>query len=150
LNAGTLSETASPEQRVHDRTDPDEGGTPPALSFEHPVDSALLPYIDAFLQNVHPVGCNNFLHPGVLGEALSKAPAVLILALCGVTAKFTNASCGQEQGRIWIEEARRLMFEGLDTISTLNITVLQFLATHEMQEGRFMAAWNLIGKTAGD
>lgn len=70
---------------------------------------------------------------------------MLTLALCGVTAKFTQFKNGQEQGRLWIEEAKSLAFKSLDSISTLNISVLQFLATHEMQEGNFMSAWNLIG-----
>lgn len=115
-----------------------------SLSVEPPTGSALLPYIDSFLQNVHPVNCNNFLHPGVLGEALEKAPQVLILALCGVTAKFTSFSGRHEQGRIWIEQAARKVM-ALGSISTLNIAVLQLLATHEMQDGNFMAAWNYIG-----
>jgi hypothetical protein len=121
----------------------------PELSAEPPSGPALLPYIDAFLQNVHPVGCNNFLHGGFLGEALEKAPRVLVLALCGVTAKFTKAKFSQQQGRLWIEEARSLAFASLDNISTLNVSVLQFLATHYMQEGRFTSAWNLIGRSAG-
>ena len=116
-----------------------------ALSSQPPSGSAILPYIDAFLQNVHPVGCNNFIHGGLLGEVLEKAPRMLTLALCGVTAKFTQFKNGQEQGRLWIEEAKSLAFKSLDSISTLNISVLQFLATHEMQEGNFMSAWNLIG-----
>lgn len=163
MNAEQLSECASPDRRAHERTGPDEGGQDAlysrqdifassspgsALLSEPSAASTLLPYIDAFLQNVHPVGCNNFLHPGVLGEALGKAPRVLVLALCGITAKFTNVNRAQKQGQLWVDEAMRLVIRGLDSISTLDVTVLQFLATHEMQEGRFMAAWNLIGETA--
>ena len=147
-NSLQMSESASPEQRAHERPQPDERHHSALLSPDPPTGSALLPYIDAFLQNVHPVGCNNFLHPGVLGEALRKAPRVLVLALCGVTAKFTNVSNRHEQGRMWIEEATRLVISGLGTISTLDVTVLQFLATHAIQEGKFTAAWNLIGEPA--
>jgi len=35
-----------------------------------------------------------------LGEALDKAPQVLRLGLCGVTAKFTRFKNGQEQGSL--------------------------------------------------
>ena len=160
-NAEPLSEPASPERRAHESIGPHEGGldalqarqdTFPSyypqltISSEPATGSALLPYIDAFLQNVHPVGCNNFLHPGVLGEALGQAPRVLVLALCGVTSKFTNLNRSHEQGRLWIEEAGKLVIQDLGSISTLKVTVLQFLASHEMQEGRFMAAWNLVGE----
>jgi hypothetical protein len=164
LNSGQVEESASPELQQDSRTVPnassghddlsgqeDLAGEPsptPKLSSLPPSGPALLPYIDAFLQNVHPVGCNNFLHPGVLGECLEKAPRVLVLALCGVTAKFTKAIHAKKQGDLWIEEARHIVFQGLDSISTLNISVLQFIAVHDMQEGRFMSAWNLIGASA--
>ena len=82
----------------------------------------------------------------MLGEALEKAPQVLVLALCGLTAKFTKAIRAQEQGEIWIEAARKLVLEDMNRVSTLNISVLQFLATHDMQGGRFTSASNLIGK----
>jgi len=68
-----------------------------------------------------------------LGEALIRRQ-VLRLGLCGVTAKFTRFKNGQEQGSLWIEEAKILAFRSLDNISTFNISVLQFIATHEMQE----------------
>lgn len=157
MDSGESSENASPDRGRKDSRGwsyddsllrREDINTPiPAISSEPPVGSALLPYIDAFLQNVHPVGCNNFFHPGVLGEALEKAPRVLVLGLCGVTAKFTKARHAQEQGRFWIEEARDLIIRSLDNISTLNISVLQFLATHDMQDGRFTSARNLIGKS---
>lgn len=157
------SEASHPKRRVYGRTSPNDpyqdnpsqgldavpAHSSPTLGFssQPPSGSDLLPYIDAFLQNVHSVGCNNFLHPGVLGEALEKAPRVLVLALCGVTAKFTKASRAQEQGQLWIEAARKLVLEDMNNISTLNISVLQFLATHDMQEGRFASASNLTGKS---
>lgn len=161
-SAGRLSQSTRPERRVHGRTSPNDWyqhdppqrqhsglahSTPvPAFTSQPPSGSNLIPYIDAFLQNVHSVGCNNFLHPGVLGEALEKAPQVLVLALCGLTAKFTKAIRAQEQGEIWIEAARKLVLEDMNRVSTLNISVLQFLATHDMQGGRFTSASNLIGK----
>jgi hypothetical protein len=154
-NAEQWGESASPERRSHGTAVSDERdqniSVPPfpvsKLSLEPPAGSGLLLYIDAFLQNVHPVGCNNFLHPSVLGERLRNTTRALILALCGVAAKFTSVSGSQEQGRVWIEEASGMVFQSLDNISTLNITVLQFLATHQMQDGNFVVAWNLTGKS---
>ncbi|KAI9739922.1 MAG: hypothetical protein M1818_004978 [Claussenomyces sp. TS43310] len=110
-----------------------------------PRDQALLPYIDSFLENVHPICCNNFLHPGVLGEGFDKAPRLLVLAICGASSKFLPGADSHERGRRWIAEARDLAYRSLDHISSLTISAIQFLAMHDMHEAQFTSAWNLIG-----
>ncbi len=110
-----------------------------------PSGSALLPYIDSFLENAHPISCNNFLHPGVLAEEFDKAPHLLVLTVCGVSSKFMPGPDSHEKGRAWIAEAKDLVFKSIDRVSTLTMTACQFLAMHDFHEAQYMSAWNLIG-----
>ena len=87
------------------------------------------------------------MHPGVLCEALDEAPPLLVLAICGVSAKFVKAGRSAERGRIWVAEARDMIFRSLDHVSTLTITAIQFLVMHDMHEGDFTSAWNLVGES---
>lgn len=111
-----------------------------------PVGQELLPYIDSLLENVHPISCNNFLHPGSLCEALHRAPHLLVLAICGSSAKFMPGPNSKSDGQRWVEEAKSLIMKSLDRVSTLTMSAIQFLALHEMHEAQYTSAWNLIGK----
>lgn len=111
-----------------------------------PVGQELLPYIDSLLENVHPISCNNFLHPGSLCEALHRAPHLLVLAICGSSAKFMPGSNSKSDGQRWVNEAKDLIMKSLDRVSTLTMSAIQFLALHEMHEAQYTSAWNLIGK----
>ena len=111
-----------------------------------PTGSELLPYIDSFLENVHPISCNNFLHPGSVCEALHRAPHLLVLAICGSSAKFMSRANNQSDGRRWVDEAKSLIMKSLDGISTLTMSAIQFLVLHEMHEANYTSAWNLAGK----
>jgi hypothetical protein len=111
-----------------------------------PIGSELLPYIDSFLENVHPISCNNFLHPGSVCEALHRAPRLLVLAICGSSAKFMPGANNKSDGRRWVEEAKSLVMKSLDRISTLTMSAIQFLVLHEMHEANYTSAWNLAGK----
>jgi hypothetical protein len=113
-----------------------------------PVGQELLPYIDSLLENVHPISCNNFLHPGSLCEAIHRAPHLLVLAICGSSAKFMPGEDSKSNGRRWAEEAKILVMKSLDRVSTLTMSAIQFLALHEMHEAEYTSAWNLIGTFA--
>lgn len=111
-----------------------------------PSDRDLLPYLDSLLENVHPISCNNFLHPGCLCEGIDRAPPLLLLAICGSSSKFMTGPNSHRNGLRWVEEAKWLIMKSLDHMSTLTISAIQFLALHEVHEGEFTAGWNLVGK----
>ncbi|OBT58160.1 hypothetical protein VE04_01126 [Pseudogymnoascus sp. 24MN13] len=110
-----------------------------------PAGPALLPYLDSYLSNVHPICLNNVLHPGVLCEAFEKSPRLLLLAICGVSAKFLEDPESKAKGRSWVAEAKSMVMESLDQISTLPILALQTLAMHDIHEADITSAWNLTG-----
>ncbi|KAL7780934.1 hypothetical protein V8C43DRAFT_248182 [Trichoderma afarasin] len=110
-----------------------------------PSGQELLPYLDSFLENVHPISCNNFLHPGYLCEGLDRAPALLLLAICASSSKFLPGSSSRRNGLKWAAEARSLITSNFDHISTMTISAVQFLVLHEMHEGEYTSAWNLVG-----
>ncbi|CZR64015.1 uncharacterized protein PAC_13912 [Phialocephala subalpina] len=134
------------EQEELDQTTPIDvsatGGTVSGDSRQAPSGQDLLPYLDSFLENVHPICCNNFLHGGILCEALDRAPPLLVLAICGSSAKFIKTS-SDVKGQKWIDDAKTLIFRSLDRISTLTISAIQFVALHEMHQGDYTSAWNL-------
>lgn len=105
----------------------------------------LLPYIDSLLENVHPISCNNFLHPGCLCEGLDQAPTLLLLAICGSASKFMPGSHSQRNGQKWADNAKGLIMKSLDHVSTLTISAIQFLALHDMHQGEYTSACNLVG-----
>lgn len=113
--------------------------------LQAPAGSDLLPYIDSLLENVHPISCNNFLHPGSIGEALDRAPQLLILAVCGSSAKFMTGESSKSDGQKWADEAKSIVLRSLDRISTLTASAIQFLVLHEMHEAQYTSAWNLVG-----
>jgi hypothetical protein len=110
-----------------------------------PAGSDLLPYIDSLLENVHPISCNNFLHPGSICEALDRAPHLLVLAVCGSSAKFMTGESNKRDGQKWANEAKGIVLRSLDRISTLTTSAIQFLVLHEMHEAQYTSAWNLVG-----
>ena len=111
-----------------------------------PVGPDLLPYIDSLLENVHPISCNNFLHPGSVCEALHRAPHLLVLSVCGSSAKFMPGASNKSDGRRWVQEAKDIISKNLDRVSTLTTSAIQFLVLHEMHEAEYTSAWNLVGK----
>ncbi|KAI9727387.1 MAG: hypothetical protein M1834_008458 [Cirrosporium novae-zelandiae] len=122
--------------------------TLPSQSLSIPWETLLRPLVDSYLKNIHPICCNNFLHNGTFCEAVDcgKVPKLLLLVLCGVSAKFIpNRPEVHEYGRKWLAEAKACVFQSLDYISTLHVAVLQFLALNEIHEGNFARAWNLLG-----
>ena len=137
---------ATEELRMAQNVTAEKFGPRVSRSSHIPSGSDLLPYIDSFLENIHPICCNNFLHPGVLCEELDEAPELLVLAICGASAKFLPDAESRTKGRHWIEEARSLIFNSLDCVSTLTMTAIQFQVMHDIHEARFVSAWNLIGK----
>lgn len=110
-----------------------------------PSDADLLPYLDAFLSNVHPISCNNFLHPGCLYEKLEQAPPLLLLSICASSAKFLPEPGALElqRGDRWAREARELITSSLDCESTLTVCALQFLTQHHIHLAQFKAGSNL-------
>lgn len=111
-----------------------------------PTGHLLQPYLDSYLSNVHPICFQNILHPGVLLEGLDKAPKLLLLAICGVSAKFRDGLEEAEKGRRWIAEAKNLVMKNLNDISTLTLVVLQTIALHDVHEAELLSAWNLTGR----
>lgn len=110
-----------------------------------PSGDELLPFLDSFLENVHPISCNNFLHPGSLCDGLDRAPSLLLLALVASSSKFLDTENSLQDGLRLADEAKWLVTRSLNRRSTLTITALQFLALHEMHNGDFTAASNLAG-----
>ena len=110
-----------------------------------PSGQELLPYIDSLLENVHPISCNNFLHPGYLCESLDQAPQLLLLAICASSSKFMSGPNSSGDGLRWAAEAKSLIMDNFNRVSTLTITAIQFLALHEMHGGEYTSAWNLVG-----
>lgn len=110
-----------------------------------PSGQELLPYLDSLLENVHPISCNNFLHPGYLCAGLDRASTLLLLAICASSSKFLPGSSSRGNGLKWAAEARSLITSNFDHISTLTISAVQFLVLHEMHEGEYTSAWNLVG-----
>lgn len=106
----------------------------------------LQPYLKSYLANVHPICFQNILHPGVLLEGLERAPKILLLAICGASAKFLSGQDEKANGRRWMAEAKSLIMKDLNDISTLNLVVLQTIALHEVHEANIISAWNLTGK----
>lgn len=49
------------------------------------------------------------------------------------------------KGRSWVAEAKSMVMENLDQISTLPILALQTLAMHDVHEADITSAWNLTG-----
>ncbi|KAK2591191.1 hypothetical protein QQS21_011125 [Conoideocrella luteorostrata] len=112
---------------------------------EPPSGRHVLPYLDSFLENVHPISCNNFLHPGSLCAGIDRAPPLLLLAICGSSAKFMPEENSGQKGSVWVDEAKSIVMRNLSGSSTLTISAIQFLALHEMHEGNYTSAWNLVG-----
>lgn len=110
-----------------------------------PTGHDLQPYLDSYFSNVHPICFQNILHPGVLLEGVDKAPKLLLLAICGASAKFLNGPEEKENGQQWIAEAKNLIMRDLNYISTLNLIVLQTIALHDVHEADLLSAWNLTG-----
>ncbi len=110
-----------------------------------PSGQELLPYIDSFLENVHPIGCNNFLHPGYLCEGLDRAPSLLLLAICASSCKFMAGADERADESRWAAEARHLIMNSFHRLSTLTIAAIQFLVLHELHGGEYTSAWNLVG-----
>lgn len=110
-----------------------------------PTGQELLPYLDAFLESVHPVCCNNFLHPGILGEGIHRAPRILVLAICGSSSKFLGGVEHRERGQRWIAMAKSLICQELNKATTLTISAIQFIIMHDMHEGNFTSASNFVG-----
>ena len=110
-----------------------------------PSGQELLPYIDSLLENVHPISCNNFLHPGYLCESLDQAPQLLLLAICASSSKFMSGLNSAGDGLRWAAEAKSLIMDNFNRVSTLTITAIQFLVLHEMHGGEYTSAWNLVG-----
>ncbi|KAL1303092.1 hypothetical protein AAFC00_006535 [Neodothiora populina] len=102
--------------------------------------------IDAYFNRVHPVSCNNFLHHGSLFETLERgtSPRLLLMAVCGISAKFQDDTMMQEQGQRWIETVKTQFASAMDVVSMTNVAILQTLALHHVQEGNFVPAWNYI------
>ena len=102
--------------------------------------------LDAYFHSVHPVSCNNFLHHGSLMESLErgKAPQLLLLAVCGVSAKFIPDHTIQDLGRKWIETAKTRLSGALDVVSMTNVALLHTMALNHIQDGNFVPAWNFI------
>lgn len=111
-----------------------------------PTGRHILPYLDSFLENVHPISCNNFLHPGSVCAGIHKAPPLLLLAICGSSSKFMQGDKCRENGAAWAEEAKSMIMKNMDTVSTLSISAIQFLALHEMHDGNYTTAWTLVGR----
>lgn len=113
--------------------------------LEVPSGDALLPYLDSFLENVHPISCNNFLHPGCLCEGLDRAPPLLLLALCSSSSKFMAVENALQDGLKWAEEAKWQIMRSLDRTSSLTVSAIQFLALHEIHGAEYTAAANIAG-----
>lgn len=127
----------------------DPGETPDSQHrepCEPPSGRYILPYLDSFLENIHPISCNNFLHPGSLCAGIDSAPPLLLLAICGSSAKFMPGENSRQKGSIWIDEAKSLIMKSMRGSSTLTISAIQFLALHEMHDGNYTSAWNLVGE----
>jgi Fungal Zn(2)-Cys(6) binuclear cluster domain len=105
----------------------------------------LAPYLDSYLTCVHPICFQNILHPGLLSEGFEEAPRLLLLSICGASAKFLTGANEKDNGRRWIAEAKHMIMRDLDTVSTLNIVVLQTIALHDVHEAHVLSAWNLTG-----
>jgi hypothetical protein len=111
-----------------------------------PSGQSLAPYLDSYLTCVHPICFQNILHPGLLSEGFEEAPRLLLLAICGASAKFLSGANEKENGRRWIAEAKYMIMRDLDTVvSTLSIVVLQTIALHDVHESNLVSAWNLTG-----
>jgi hypothetical protein len=110
-----------------------------------PSGHSLAPYLDSYLTCVHPICFQNILHPGLLSEGFEEAPRLLLLAICGTSAKFLSGANEKENGRRWIAEAKYMIMRDLDTVSTLSIVVLQTIALHDIHESNLVSAWNLTG-----
>lgn len=136
------------DNRLSLRSNPARGGNRPSPTTEKlslPKGHSLQPYLDSYLSNVHPICFQNILHPGVLLEGLEKAPKLLLLAICGASAKFLDDSEEAEKGRRWIAEAKNLAMRDLNSVSTLTLVVLQTIALHDIHEADLLSAWNLTG-----
>lgn len=132
-------------------TSQDPGETPDSQHrepYEPPSGRYVLPYLDSFLENIHPISCNNFLHPGSLCAGIDRAPPLLLLAICGSSAKFMPGDNSRQKGSIWIDEAKSIIMRNMGGSSTLTISAIQFLALHEMHNGNYTSAWNLVGESA--
>jgi hypothetical protein len=130
----------------------DPGETPDSQQrepYEPPSGRYILPYLDSFLENIHPISCNNFLHPGSLCAGIDGAPPLLLLAICGPSAKFMPGENSRQKGAIWIDEAKSIIMRNMGGSSTLTISAIQFLALHEMHNGNYTSAWNLVGECTG-
>jgi len=116
------------------------------LSQVLPHGNTLQLLLDAYFWKVHPVSCNNFLHHRSLLESLErgKAPQLLLLAVCGVSAKFLPDQTIQELGRTWLETLKMHFTGAMGVVSMTNVAILQTMALHHVQEGNFVPAWNFI------
>lgn len=121
------------------------GQDPSDVSRMLPPDGVLRALMDKFFSFIHPVSCNNYLHHGSLfGSLKSRTNPHLLLALCSVSAKFSDdISNDLEQAERWANAAKAHLFTTFDTVSASNIAILQTLALREVHEGNFVPAWNL-------
>lgn len=115
--------------------------------FPLPFGQDLAPYLESYLTCVHPICFQNILHPGILSEGFEQAPKLLLLAICGASAKFVSGKDEKTKGRKWIAEAKSIVMRDLSTVSTMNIVVLQTIALHDVHEAELLSAWNLTGRT---
>jgi hypothetical protein len=53
----------------------------------------------------------------------------------------------RQKGSIWIDEAKSIIMKNMGGSSTLTISAIQFLALHEMHNGNYTSAWNLVGES---
>lgn len=140
-----LSETA-PNSSSHPYKHLSTAKSMQRQGIDVPSGNDLLPYLDSFLANVHPISCNNFLHPGCLCEGLDDAPPLLLLSICASSSKFLTTPNAHEKGVQWASEATWLTMNSLDYASTLTVSGIQFLALHYVHLAQFTTASNLAGK----
>lgn len=145
----SISNSASPAEAKTPKTEEDD---PHSLSSADSCfqwlseGTKIRTLLDAYFHHVHPVSCNNFLHHGSVFESLDrqKAPRLLLLAVCGVSAKFSQDEAIQQSGQKWIEAAKMRLTASLDVVSMTNVALLQTLALYDIQDGNFLPAWNFI------
>lgn len=101
-----------------------------------------VPILDAYLNNIHPVACHNFLHHGTVFELNDQGylPEAVLMACGAVAAKKTK----NVDTTRWAERAKLAVFQSLDNPDLTTIAVLVTLALHEVHLGRMHAAWHLI------
>jgi hypothetical protein len=116
-------------------------------AVEPPVKSIVLAIFEAYFANIHPVCCDNFLHHGTIFESVDQGtlPKTLLLAVCGVAAKFSNVQDIQQKSEQWNEAAKIQLPQRLASLSSNNVATFQTLALHEIHNGNLILAWNYNG-----